>query len=69
MGEAGLIVDNVSKRHCVDDNGTLGSQTITFEDRVSIPLFTKATLLTFLTELSTLTEYNTLPVYDIGIAN
>ena len=64
-----LIVNNVSKRHHVDDNDTLRSQTITFEDGKAIALFTKATLMTFTTELSTLQKYETLPVYDIGIEN
>ena len=69
MHEASLIVDNVSKRHRVDDNGILGSQTITFTDGKSISLFTKATLMMFTTELPTLTKYETFPVYDIGIEN
>ena len=69
MRQLGLIVDDVSKEHKKEQDGTPGTQTIYFKDKTELALDVRATLMTFSVSKPTLQEYAKLPVYDIALPN
>ena len=69
MREMGIIVDDVHTKHAKDITGTLGSQSITFQDGTIVNLKCKSTLMAFNTSIPTMDEINSLPTYQIAFEN
>ena len=67
MRETGIIVDNISKNHTINNNGEKVTQSITFEDGTTITLKCFHTLMSFETSIPTEHEIQTLPTYDIAM--
>ena len=67
MRETGIIVDDVSKKHTINNEGDKGTQTITFKDGITIALKCRHTLMSFETSIPTEHEIQTLPTYDIAM--
>ena len=67
MREIGLIVDDVSKNHIANSDGTKGTQSIVFRDGAKVALKCRHTLMSFITTIPTVSEILSLPTYDIAM--
>ena len=60
-------MDDVSKNHIANSNGTKGTQSIVLKDGTKVALKCRHTLMSFTTTIPTQSEIISLPTYDIAI--
>lgn len=69
MREMGIMVNNVHSRYVKGSRGTLGTQSLVFEDEKTVRLKCKSTLMAFNTMNPTMKDVDNLKKYQIAFEN